>query len=111
MDTTCLFCQIANGELPVELLERAENYVVFRDIAPQAPEHLLVVPTRHVACLSAHDAPAELGELFAAAARWGRGVGPAGYRLVVNEGQDAGQTVAHLHLHLLAGRHLSWPPG
>ena len=110
-DPNCLFCRIAQGEIPATIIEREPGHMAFRDITPQAPEHVLVIPTRHIPRISAHDTSTELGELVAAAARLGARIGPGGFRLVVNEGKDGGQTVDHLHVHILAGRPLGWPPG
>jgi histidine triad (HIT) family protein len=117
--TECIFCRIVAGAVPARIIEREPDYVAFADTNPQAPTHVLVVPTRHIPCVSAHDGISELGGLVAAAARLGRrlgygpqaGSGPGGFRLVVNEGQDGGQTVDHLHVHVLAGRRFEWPPG
>lgn len=93
---------------------RTEDVLVFRDLNPQAPTHLLAIPKRHVADLgefvSAADA-SEVADLFAVASRAGRSASCSGYRIVVNEGPDSGQAVFHLHLHVLAGRSLGWPPG
>ena len=110
----CLFCKIARGAIPAALVHDGPEAVAFRDINPQAPTHILVVPRRHVASL--HDAaadPALLGTLLATAREVaaGAGLGEGGYRVVVNTGPDAGQSVAHLHLHVLGGRSLGWPPG
>jgi histidine triad (HIT) family protein len=110
-DVSCIFCRIVRGEIPATIIEREPGHIVFADNAPQAPTHLLVVPTRHVARISAHDAGSELGMLISAAARIGHRVGPGGFRLIVNEGSDGGQTVDHVHVHILAGRPLGWPPG
>ncbi len=113
-DPGCLFCKIVRRELPADEVLRDEQIVAFRDVHPVAPTHLLVVPTMHVAHLSDFAARAESGacaRLLAAAAELGTRFGPRGYRVVTNEGSDAGQSVHHLHLHVLAGRSMSWPPG
>lgn len=114
MNEGCLFCRIAAGELPAEVVEETENAVAFRDINPAAPTHVLVIPRRHVtsaADLGRNDGDL-LGELFALAASVARAEGlDAGWRLVTNVGEGAGQSVHHLHLHVLGGRSLSWPPG
>jgi histidine triad (HIT) family protein len=113
-DPSCTFCKIVRGELPADEVLRDEHIVAFRDVNPVAPTHILVVPTTHVAHLSEF---AQLGNatasarLLAAAAEVGTRFGARGYRVVTNEGRDAGQAVFHLHLHVLAGRALSWPPG
>lgn len=109
----CLFCRIAAGEIPARIVHEDESVIAFHDIAPQAPTHLLLIPRRHVAGLSsaaASDEP-ELGRLVVTAAELARRLGLDGYRLVVNTGASAGQTVFHLHLHLLGGRPFAWPPG
>ena len=113
MSDSCLFCRIVRGEIPAQLVAETDDCIAFRDINPQAPLHVLVIPRRHVASLNdAHDA-AELGKLSLLAAEIARreGCAESGYRTVVNTGADAGQTVFHVHLHLLAGRALRWPPG
>lgn len=111
---SCLFCRIARGELDAEVIGRGERWIAFRDIAPQAPTHVLVVPREHIDSLSALDeSRAELGGelLRAVAAIASQERLEAGYRVVANTGSDGGQTVPHLHLHLLGGRRLGWPPG
>ena len=110
----CLFCRIAAGEVPAALVHETDRVVAFRDIAPAAPVHVLVVPREHHATAEAlADAdPALLAEVLAAAVAVARAEGlDGGYRLVVNTGDDAGQTVHHLHVHVLGGRGLAWPPG
>ena len=111
----CLFCRIAEGEIPANILYSDEDVLAFRDINPQAPLHALVIPRKHIATindLQADDA-ALVGKLFLAAKQVAKEAGYAedGYRVVMNCGLDAGQTVFHIHLHILAGRALSWPPG
>jgi histidine triad (HIT) family protein len=111
----CLFCKIRDGEIPAAITYRDEHVLAFKDIAPKAPLHQLVVPLRHVARL-ADAAPddAELyGRLMIAAAHIARESGYAeqGFRVVMNSGAGAGQTVLHVHLHVLAGRGFEWPPG
>jgi len=113
-DANCVFCKIFDGSIPAKEVARTDDVLVFNDLNPQAPSHLLVIPRRHAPNLGdfvAAAAPAEVGDLFAAASRAGRAASRGGYRIVVNEGPDAGQTVYHLHLHVLAGRALEWPPG
>jgi histidine triad (HIT) family protein len=110
MAESCLFCRIGVGEIESEILYRDDTCFVIRDIAPRSPVHLLVVPIRHftrLAGLSADDYPM-LGGMFSAARKMAEqeGVSGSGYRLVINQGNDAGQQVDHLHLHLLAGRPL-----
>ena len=110
----CLFCKIVAGTIPVTRSYEDEQVIAFRDINPQAPVHVLVIPKQHIASLaqtSADDA-ALLGHLLAAAREIAQQQGlAAGYRLVINTGADGGQTVEHLHIHLLGGRHMEWPPG
>jgi histidine triad (HIT) family protein len=111
----CVFCRIVSGELPATLLAEGEHAVAFRDLAPVAPVHVLVVPRRHVQDASVLDAShgEVLAEMTALAAQVAleEGIASGGYRLVFNVGEDAGNTVPHLHLHLIGGRSLAWPPG
>jgi histidine triad (HIT) family protein len=119
----CIFCQIASGAIPAELLYTDENCVAFRDIHPQAPTHILVVPRQHVRDLpelfasdGATDLPdrADLpGQLLRAANQIAKneGLHESGFRVVVNSGAHAGQSVPHLHLHILGKRPMAWPPG
>ncbi len=113
--STCIFCEIAAGNIPAERVYEDDALVAFRDINPGAPVHVLLVPRQHVASLDAlGDADTELaGRLTLAAARLARqlGIAASGYRVVTNVGPDAGQSVPHLHWHLLGGRALAWPPG
>ena len=111
----CIFCRIASGEIPSARVDESPHALAFRDIQPQAPTHVLLIPREHVAASAAEVGATHaelLGELFALAARVARAEGLArGWRLVTNVGQDGGQTVPHLHFHLLGGRALQWPPG
>jgi histidine triad (HIT) family protein len=109
----CLFCRIVRGELPVTIIGENSHAVAFRDIAPQAPVHILVVPRRHVASLADATEAVELGGvlLLAAAVARSEGISETGYRTVMNTGADGGQTIGHLHAHVLGGRPLTWPPG
>ena len=113
-DPECLFCRIVAGEIPSDRVHEDEEVIAFRDINPQAPTHLLVIPRRHIAdadALSEGDGPI-LARLFEVASRLADEAGLAnGYRIVTNVGTDAGQTVFHLHFHLLGGRPMGWPPG
>jgi histidine triad (HIT) family protein len=114
-DPDCLFCRIAAGEVPADIVHDDDLVVAFRDVSPKAPTHLLLIPRRHIASaaeLSGTDAEM-LGRLFGVAAKLAReaGVAEDGYRMVTNVGRGAGQSVAHLHFHLLGGRSLGWPPG
>ena len=112
-DPSCLFCRIVRGEIPAKLVAETPECVAFRDINPQAPTHVLVIPREHVASLDAATDAALVGRLSLVAADIARreGLAERGYRTVVNTGPDAGQTVFHLHLHLIGGRALGWPPG
>ncbi|HEV8497107.1 MAG TPA: histidine triad nucleotide-binding protein [Gemmatimonadaceae bacterium] len=113
MADDCLFCRIVRREIPATLVFEDEHVVAFRDINPQAPVHVVIVPREHVASLNDATDAALIGRLSLAAAKiaLAEGVGQSGYRTVVNTNRDAGQTVFHIHLHLLGGRHLAWPPG
>jgi histidine triad (HIT) family protein len=111
----CLFCGIVEGRVEGDVVYRDESVVAFRDIRPRAPVHILIVPRKHVATileLEAND-QALVGQIFLVIAKLARehGIAESGFRVVVNSGADAGQTVFHLHFHLLGGRHFGWPPG
>ncbi len=111
----CLFCRIAAGTIPADLLHDDDLVVAFRDIAPRAPTHILLISRRHItsaADMTDADAPM-LGRLFAVAAELAReaGIADGGYRLVSNVGRWGGQTVGHFHIHLMGGRPFDWPPG
>ena len=109
----CLFCKIAAGEIPAAVVRKNDDFLAFRDINPQAPTHLLAIPVRHVASLNEVKDEHMLGELMTFARDVAREAGLAnkGYRVVVNTNHDGGQTVNHLHLHILGGREMRWPPG
>lgn len=111
----CLFCRIVAGGIDSERVAEGDDWIAFRDVSPQAPIHVLVVPRRHVATLAELDEGDEplAGTLVLAATRIAReeGLVEGGYRLVVNCGAGAGQSVFHVHLHLLGGRPFTWPPG
>lgn len=111
--TDCLFCRIARGEIPAKEIYRDADTIAIEDVNPQAPVHLLVLPVAHFANAGAlgENESALAAKLLAIAARVGRERGPGGFRLVVNTGADGGQTVDHLHVHVLAGRRMTWPPG
>jgi histidine triad (HIT) family protein len=113
MNDACIFCRIVAGTLPAQVVAQNHAALAFRDLHPQAPVHVLVVPRRHVDSLAAADDAAELGAVLALAAEVARGerVAESGYRVVTNVGGDGGQTVGHLHFHVLGGRALTWPPG
>ncbi|MEX0630263.1 MAG: histidine triad nucleotide-binding protein [Chloroflexota bacterium] len=112
-DPECLFCRIAAGEIPSDRVYEDERVVVFRDINPRAPTHMLAISRRHVPSVDAlADADGDLlAALFSALRRVAAEAGLKGYRVVTNVGPDAGQSVFHLHFHLLGGRPMSWPPG
>jgi histidine triad (HIT) family protein len=109
---SCLFCRIVRREIPAAVVAETDGALAFRDIAPQAPVHLLVIPKTHVASLAEATDGAMLGEVALLAARVAReaGIAESGYRTVLNTGGDGGQTVHHLHLHVLGGAPLGWPP-
>lgn len=112
-DPTCLFCRIVRGEIPAKFVAADDHSIAFRDTNPQAPLHVLVIPREHLASLDAATDPVVVGRLALMAAAIAReeGVAERGYRTVINTNGDAGQTVFHIHLHLIAGRALRWPPG
>ncbi len=114
--TDCLFCRIVAGHVPAKLVRRTADAVAFHDLNPQAPVHVLVVPTTHIAAVrdaAGTDGHLLVGRTLAFAADVARelGLDGAGYRIVANTGANAGQTVDHLHFHVLGGRRLRWPPG
>lgn len=115
MPSECLFCGIAAGEIPADIVDQDDLVVAFRDIAPAAPVHVLVIPRDHIASAAELDAGnADIAaRLLAVANRVAEaeGIADSGYRLVTNIGDDARQSVHHLHLHVLGGRRLGWPPG
>lgn len=114
-DQNCLFCRIGRTEVPAGIVYQDDLVLAFRDINPKAPTHLLIIPRQHIdsaADLAESDAPM-LGRMFSVAANLARdaGIAERGFRLVTNSGPAAGQSVDHLHFHLLGGRTMSWPPG
>ena len=113
--TDCLFCKIVAGEIPAQVVDQDDQLLVLKDINPQAPLHVLIIPRRHIATLNdLQPADDELvGSMFrrAAALAEEHGYAERGYRTVFNCNREAGQSVFHIHLHLLAGRGLTWPPG
>lgn len=115
MTENCLFCRIATGEIPADLVAEGDEWLAFRDIQPQAPVHILVIPRRHLTGVTslAPEDRALAGELLLAAAEAARaeGIAETGFRVVTNVGERAGQSVFHLHLHVLGGRPMRWPPG
>ena len=111
----CLFCRVANGELPTEIIYEDDDILAFRDINPQAPTHVLVIPKRHIDSIN-HATPDDaelLGRMVLAAKEVAaqEHLHDAGYRLVFNINNHGGQTVYHIHLHVLGGRQMTWPPG
>ena len=111
MPEACVFCRIASGEIPADVVYRDDRVIAFHDVNPQAPTHVLVVPVAHHTDLSAADEPL-LGRLLNVCTRLAAELRlDGGHRVVINTGTDGGQTVAHLHLHLLGGRFMRWPPG
>lgn len=113
--TDCPFCRIVAGEIPADVLAETDHSLAFRDINPQAPVHVLVVPKRHLdnAATVSHDDAVIAVDLLVTARQVAKelGVAESGYRLVFNVGDDAANTVGHLHLHVLGGRRFAWPPG
>jgi histidine triad (HIT) family protein len=114
-DPNCLFCMIAGRKIPAKLVHSDDRAIAFEDINPQAPTHILIVPNKHIADIQSMNADDRelIGHLFFVAQNLAGKMGFAkdGYRLVINNGRDAGQAVFHIHLHLLSGRAFAWPPG
>lgn len=111
----CIFCKIAAGQLPARIVHQDEHITAFHDLHPQAPIHILIIPNQHITSVN-HASPADealLGRLFSMARQVAQlqGIDQSGYRLVVNTGPDAGQSVFHIHMHVLGGRRMHWPPG
>ena len=113
LDPNCIFCKIIEGQIPAEIVFRNENVVAFNDLNPQAPTHVLLVPTLHTenAVGLARNSATMTADLFMAADQIAQERGLDGYRTVFNTGEAAGQSVFHAHLHLLGGRAMAWPPG
>ncbi|MDQ7075659.1 MAG: histidine triad nucleotide-binding protein [Gammaproteobacteria bacterium] len=111
----CLFCNIVDGKIPAEIVYENKQVVAFRDLNPQAPLHVLLIPKKHIATLNDLESEdsAVMGALILAAKKVAEaeGVAESGYRTVINCGEQGGQSVYHIHLHLLAGRQMQWPPG
>ena len=111
----CLFCKIGSGQIPAKVVLQDDEILAFEDVNPQAPVHVLVIPKRHLPGLNEAkaDAKALLGRLFEVATQVAekKGIAESGYRVVANTGRNGGQTVFHLHLHVLGGRQMTWPPG
>lgn len=111
--TSCLFCRIVAGEIPSPRIGESEHAIAIKDISPQAPFHALVLPKRHVNSLALVTDGALIGDVMLLASQVAReaGLDDGGYRVVLNTGADGGQTVHHLHAHVLGGRAMAWPPG
>ena len=109
----CLFCRIANGEIPSAKVYEDDAVLAFRDITPAAPEHVLIIPKKHYDNVMQLNDDLLLARMFAAAREVAKqlGISETGFRLVINTGKDGGQTVEHLHMHMLGARELGWPPG
>ena len=114
-DNSCLFCGIIDGKIPADVIYESDTAVAFRDINPKAPTHVLIIPRKHIATINEIDDEDDeiVGSLYAAARDIAKleGISDQGYRAVMNCNEAAGQTVFHIHLHLLGGRALGWPPG
>lgn len=113
MASDCLFCRIAKKEIPASIVAENEFCIAFRDINPQAPVHVLVIPREHIASLTDVKSYPIVGKMHETAVQLAKaeGIADRGYRTVMNTNADAGQTVFHIHLHLLGGRRMAWPPG
>ena len=113
MANDCLFCRIVRKEIPAKIVAEDDHCLAFRDINPQAPVHILVIPREHIPSLNELEDPAVVGRMHRMAAQLAKSekLAERGYRTVINTNADAGQTVFHIHLHLLGGRRMSWPPG
>ena len=113
--TDCLFCKIRDGEIPADIIYQDDDVMAFNDVNPQAPTHLLIIPKKHLSTVNDVEQADEtmMGKLFSAAKKIAaeNGINDGGYRLVVNTNEQAGQTVFHIHMHFLAGRIMTWPPG
>jgi len=109
----CLFCNVIKGETPSKKVYEDERAFAFHDIRPQAPTHILIIPKKHIASLDDANDSNLLGQMMGMAAALARqeGIAKTGYRTVINTGKDGGQSVDHLHIHLLGGRQMTWPPG
>ncbi len=113
MSADCLFCRIIRREIPATIVFEDEHCVAFRDVGPKAPTHILVVPRQHISTLDDVTDPLLIGRVMSAAAEVARQekIVEAGYRIVINTNAGGGQTVFHLHVHVLGGRRMTWPPG
>ncbi|MDP9202115.1 MAG: histidine triad nucleotide-binding protein [Gemmatimonadota bacterium] len=113
MAESCIFCRIAHGEIPAQMVADNKEIVAFRDLNPQAPVHILIVPKKHIGSLDDANDAGLLGQMMSLAAAIAKqeGIAKSGYRTVINTGKNGGQSVDHLHIHLLGGRAMTWPPG
>ena len=113
MNADCLFCKIVHNQIPAKMVAETESCLAFRDINPQAPVHVLVIPREHITSLDQACDAELLGKIALLGAKIARdeGIAGSGYRVVMNNGRDGGQSVDHLHMHVLGGRRLGWPPG
>lgn len=111
-NSDCIFCKIVDGQMKATLVAQGDDFIAIRDINPQAPSHILVIPKGHVGNIAEHEDAEALGKLFQKAVAVARDESlDKGFRLVVNTGTQSGQTVDHLHIHILGGRTMKWPPG
>jgi histidine triad (HIT) family protein len=112
-DPNCLFCRIVHGEIPAKVVAQTPECIAFRDIDPRAPTHVVIIPRDHIPTLSDVRDPLVVGRMTMLAAEIAKseGIADSGYRTVINTNADGGQTVFHVHMHLLGGRHFTWPPG
>ena len=112
---SCIFCKIIAGEIPAEILFQDDDVLCFRDVAPQAPTHMLVIPKKHIGSIAElEEADTNIaGKILVTATRMAKeqGISESGYRVVMNCGDEGGQTVGHIHMHVLGGRQMGWPPG
>src|SRR5262245_14171002 len=115
VESSCVFCKIVAGDIPADVVHASDNVLAFRDLDPKAPVHLLLIPKEHIeSAAELHEKHAGmLAEVFSGASHLAKaeGVATTGYRIVTNVGEDGGQSVNHLHFHLMGGRAMSWPPG
>jgi len=113
--TDCIFCKIVSGDIPGDIVYQNDDVLAFRDLSPQAPVHFLVIPKKHISTINdiQQEDEALVGQLFLAAKTVAKqeGIDESGYRCVMNCNDDGGQTVHHIHLHVMGKRHMSWPPG
>ncbi len=110
-DSNCIFCKILEKKIPATIVSEGSDHIAIRDVSPQAPSHILVIPSDHIADIREFKQSEALGKLFQTATSIAKLEQLESFRLVVNTGAEAGQTVFHLHIHLLAGRAMQWPPG